>query len=51
LPDNQRNTLFGLPVIGFAAFTSENVVGGGLSNYMGSTVHKAEAPESAGQIK
>lgn len=35
-------TLSGLPVIGFAAFTSENTVGGGLSNYMGSTVHKSE---------
>lgn len=37
------DTLLGLPVIGFSAFTSENVLTAGLANYMGSTVHKAEA--------
>lgn len=37
------DTLLGLPVIGFTAFTSENVLAAGLSNYMGSIVHKAEA--------
>lgn len=34
--------LLGLPVIGFAAFTSENTLEAGLSNYMGSTLHKNE---------
>lgn len=36
------DTLAGLPVIGFSAFTSENTLDAGLANYMGSTVHKAE---------
>lgn len=36
------DTLLGLPVIGFSAFTSENALQSGLSNYMGSIVHKAE---------
>lgn len=36
------DTLVGLPVIGYSAFTSENTLAGGLSNYMGSVVHKAE---------
>ncbi len=40
--DEDAVTLVGLPVIGFAAFTSENTLEGGLSNYMGSTVHKTE---------
>lgn len=35
-----NDTLYGLPVIGFAAFTSENTLEGGLANYMGSTIHK-----------
>lgn len=34
-------TLYGLPVIGFAAFTSENTLAAGLSNYMGSIVQKS----------
>lgn len=36
--------LYGLPVIGYTAFSSENTLGGVLQNYMGSTVHKAETP-------
>jgi hypothetical protein len=38
--DMTQGILYGLPVIGFAAFTSENTISGGLANYMGSTIHK-----------
>jgi hypothetical protein len=41
------DTLAGLPVIGYSAFTSENTLAGGLSNYMGSVVHKAETSSVA----